>query len=420
VDALLPGEQLWDAEIAGFGVVANAHSKSYKLKYYHQGRQRMLTIGVHGSPLTVDQARRQALIYKGQQQSGQDPAATKKATGVGTTVEELCAEYLKKHAFPMKKEGSALMDQANIKNHVIPLLGHLAIADVSSTDVESFKHAVRDGKTAPQDPKAVQKLQRGGSPVKGGKGVANRCLALLSKMFNLAELWGVREKRSNPVFGVTKFKEKPKERFLSEEELRRLWAHLDKLEEDGAAGMQYPVALIRLLMLTGARCGEIQTLTWSMVDLQNKRLKLPDSKTGSKTIQLSDQAVKELRGLPKASGNPYVIVGAKDGKPLQNIRKPWIKIRKEVGLEDVRIHDLRHSFASLAAAQGVDLLTLGKLMGHRNASTTSRYAHLTEKHVSKANQSIGDALERAFAPQRSSPDEVDDAEKEHLLEEKIP
>ncbi|WP_192385782.1 tyrosine-type recombinase/integrase [Mesorhizobium silamurunense] len=396
VDALSPGTQLWDSEISGFGVVANAHSKSYKLKYYHKGRQRMLTIGVHGSPLTVDQARKQALIYKAQQQSGEDPATVKQVVGV--TVEALCAEYMEKHASVMKKAGSAHMDQANINNHVQPLLGKMAVSDVTSADIETFKLAVKSGKTAPDDPKAVQKRQRGGSPVKGGTGVANRCLALLSKMFNLAETWGLRPKKSNPVSGVTKFKERAKERFLTVDEINRLTTHLDKLEDEGELGMQFPVALIRLLMMTGARCGEIQTLKWSMVDIDGGWLNLPDSKTDRKSILLSKQAVKLLRGLPKVTGNPYVIIGGKDGKHLQNIRKPWMKIRSAVGLDDVRIHDLRHSFASIAAAEGIDLLTIGKMMGHKNSATTQRYAHLTDDHLRKASQSVGDALDRASVP----------------------
>lgn len=396
VDALLPGRTLWDSEIPGFGISANAHSKSYKLKYYFKTRQRMLTIGTHGT-LTVDQARRQAIAYRAELNSGVDPALKKRE--VGLTMKILCSEYMEKYARVKKKNSSAQMDDANIRNHVIPLLGDRSVIDVTEKDIDDFKLAVQSGKTASVDPKAVQKLQRGGSPVKGGKGVANRCLALLSKMFNLAERWGYREKRTNPVTGVTKFKENPKERFLNEAELHQLWAHLDKIGAEGE-GMQFPIALIRLLILTGARCGEIQNLEWTMVDLEGRRLNLPDSKTGKKTIQLSEMAVTELKNLPRVSGNPYVIVGAKDGKPLQNIRKPWMKIRQAVGLDDVRIHDLRHSFASLAAAQGVDLHTIGKLMGHKNTTTTQRYAHMTEGYLSKANQAIGDAFGRTFTRQK--------------------
>lgn len=416
VDALVPGETVWDSEIPGFGISANAHSKSYKLKYYFRGRQRMLTIGAHGT-LTVDQARKQAIAYKAELNSGEDPAVKKRV--VGLTVKALCDEYMEKHALVMKKAGSAKMDLANIRNHINPLLGDRSVVDVSEADVDQFKLAVQSGKTAPADPKAVQKAQKGGSPVRGGSGVANRCLALLSKMFNLAERWGHREKRTNPVIGVTKFKEKPKERFLNEGELKRLWDHLDTLETDTADANRLSIALIRLLILTGARCGEIQTLQWSMVDLDGRKLNLPDSKTGSKTIQLSERAVEELKSLPRLMGNPYVIVGANDGMPLQNIRKPWLKIRKAVDLGDVRIHDLRHSFASLAAAQGVDIHTIGKLMGHKNATTTQRYAHLTEDYLSKANQTVGDALSRAFASKSSISKEIAEVEKMHSDEEKI-
>jgi integrase len=408
VDNLIGGQQLWDSRVIGFGVVANKNSKTFKFKYYFHGRQRMLTIGVYGSPYTVEAARDRATEALVQLKNGIDPAAAR--IQIGLTIAELCDEYMQKHANINKKPSSSHLDATNIKNHVKPLLGKLRIADVNSNDIERFKNDVSVGKTAPSNPKAVQKAQKGGKPVKGGKSVGNRCLALMSKMFNLSELWGYRPQNSNPVRGITKFKEYAKERYLTEEELKRLWQHLDNMEEDGifinnegegseaareeekASYALYSVACIRLLILTGARVSEIRELKWDYVDLKGKKLNLPDSKTGRKTIQLSDNAVDVLRALPRVKDNPYVIVGGKTGKPLQNLRKPWVQICKETGLNDVRIHDLRHSFASFAAAQGQPLLVIGKLLGHKNPTTTQRYVHLTESHLGAANQAVTDSI----------------------------
>lgn len=398
VDALVAGQTIWDAEVAGFGVTANTHSKTYKLKYRHNGRQRMLTLGTHGT-ITPDEARKLAMNAKAEVNRGNDPAALKQE--VSLTVEELARQYMLRHADVNKKPGSALMDRANIKNHVVPLLGKLPVSKITTTDIENFKASVQAGKTAPENAMAVRKAQKGGAVVRGGKGVANRCLALLSTMFNLAELWGLRTKQTNPVSGVKKFKEQSKERFLSDEEVQRVWAVLDELESKGENGMQYPVALFRLLMLTGARLNEIRSLQWSMVNLAEKRLDLPDSKTGKKVIHLPDRAVEVLQSLPRVSGNPYVIVGGVTGAPLVNAQKPWRRVRNQANLPDVRIHDLRHSFASMAVRNGVDLYTLGKTLGHKNPSTTQRYAHLSDEHMKKAAAKMDDAFGRAVALSRA-------------------
>lgn len=407
VDGLKAGQQIWDSGVVGFGVIANAHSKSYKLKYRFRGTQRMLTIGIHGSPFTVDAARKQAQAYLTQLHAGSDPAEEK--ANLALTVEALCAEYMEKHAHVQKKPTSAHQDAMNIRNHVTPLLGKIPVAEVTAKHIDDFKLKVQSGKTAPSNPKQVQLAQKGGSPVKGGKGVANRCLALLSKMFNLAERWGYRPQNSNPTVGISKYRENAKERHLSEEELKRLWAHLDFMASQEGADV-FTIAFFRLLILTGARSSEIKTLKWSAVDLPGKRLKLADSKTGSKTIQLSDTAVQVLEALPRVKGNEYVIVGAKPQRPLQNVRKPWVAISKAVGLNDVRIHDLRHSFASFAAAQGMPLATIGKLLGHKNVGTTARYAHLTESYLQKANDDLGQHMKGIVTELQPAPQPEHSAE----------
>lgn len=389
VDAMKPGEQAWDADIAGFGIVANKNSKTYKLKYMFHGRQRMMSLGVHGAPLTVDMARKKAMACLTELHNGQDPAVTR--TSKGMLVIDLCDRYLKEHARPHKKPSSIRMDEKNIQNHVVPLLGKRRVIDVNAADIERLKLAVRDGKTAPKDPSKQQKLQKGGSVVTGGEGVANRCLALLSKMFNLAERWDLRDKNTNPVQGVQKFKEKPKERYLSQDELVRLVRILDEAERTKTESL-FVIAAIRLLILTGARLNEILTLKWSMVDFERRLLRLPDSKTGAKPILLSETAVELLKALPRIQGNEYVIVGGVDGQHLKNLRKPWGRIRARAGLSDLRLHDLRHSFASFAIAEGVSLPAIGKLLGHKKTVTTERYAHLADDYVSEASRTIGEKI----------------------------
>ena len=152
------------------------------------------------------------------------------------------------------------------------------------------------------------------------------------------------------------------------------------------------IAALRLLILTGARLGEILTLKWDFVRLDHAALWLPDSKTGRKTIYLSSHAVEVLRAIPHVAANPYVIVGLRPGSCLKNIQKPWGRIRKAAGLPDVRIHDLRHSFASVAVASGMSLPIIGKLLGHTKSVTTERYSHLAADPLRAANEKIGDIL----------------------------
>jgi len=199
---------------------------------------------------------------------------------------------------------------------------------------------------------------------------------------------------ANPVKGITRYPERPRERYLNEEELARLYQALEEeLEERGNI---YIVAAIRLLVFTGARLNEILTLKWEHVWLDDSLLILPDSKTGKKGITLNTPARKVLETLPRISGNPYVICGQKEGRHLINLQKPWRRIRKRAGLEDVRLHDLRHTFASMAARQGGSLPAIGALLGHTQSQTTQRYAHMIHGYLKDLNEDVGRGLEKAM------------------------
>jgi integrase len=212
---------------------------------------------------------------------------------------------------------------------------------------------------------------------------ANRTLGVLSKMLNLAETWEIRPKHSNPCDGVERYPERKRERFLLAEEIAALGTALAKVEADGSESL-HAVAAYRLLLLTGCRLGEVQKLEWEHVHLDLGELRLPDIETGAKTIYLGQPAIELIDALPRIEGNPYAIVGKKPRQYLADLQHPWQRIRKLAGLEDVRIHDLRHSFASGGLALGEGLPMIGKLLGHTQVQTTARYAHLAADPIRQA------------------------------------
>ena len=212
---------------------------------------------------------------------------------------------------------------------------------------------------------------------------ANRAVADLSRMFNRAEAWGLLSASGNPCRGMAKYRTRRHERFLTEAEFRRLGETLDALEAEGRIPV-HAAAALRLLMLTGCRSGEIMTLRWQDVRLEHREIQLADSKTGPRTVPLSPAAVRILAELPRPADNPWVIAGREPGTRLSHIAYYWYRVRERAGLDDVRIHDLRHSFASRALALGESLTMIGKLLGHTKIQTTARYAHLARDSVKES------------------------------------
>ena len=238
-------------------------------------------------------------------------------------------------------------------------------------------------------------------------GAANRTLALLSKMFNLAEKWGLRPDGSNPCRHIEKYPERRIDRFLSNAELADLGKVLAE-DEYGRTELPSSIAAIRLLLFTGCRLSEILTLRWEHVDFENQYLRLPESKTGPKLVYLSPPALDLLSDLKREDDNPFVILGRKPGTHQVNLRKPWGRIRKKAGLEDVRIHDLRHSFASMAVAGGLSLPVIGALLGHSQPATTARYAHLADDPLRQAANIAGGRIAAAMKGGKQ-PKSVDEA-----------
>lgn len=369
VEAILPGQTLWDVEIRGFGIRCQRRDRVYGLKYRLHGQQRWFTIGKHGSPWTADQARREAKRLLGLVAAGEDPARKKAADRSAPTVAELADRFLAEHV-EAKNKGSTYAEYARLVKRIVkPRLGRRRVEDVTHEDVRQLHVEYR------------------ATPYQ-----ANRTLALLSKLF----VWSGRRGERNPCIGVERFGEKKRRRYLSMVELQRLGATLDQFEREGGVSL-YPLAAIRLLLLTGARLSEILTLRWEWVDRERACLRLPDSKTGAKEIHLNEPALLIIASLPRAVDNPFVIVGQRPGMHLVNLEKPWRCVRAQAGLDDVRLHDLRHSFASIGAGAGLGLPMIGALLGHTQAATTARYAHLAADPLKAANELIGQHLQRLIS-----------------------
>jgi integrase len=378
VDALMPTDGaeavLWDSELKGFGVrVQRGGAKSYILHYrVGTGRGaplRKLTIGRHGSPWTPETARHEAKRLLGLVETGVDPAADKIARQEAPTMAELAERFLSEHADTKRKASTALEYKRLLHKVILPALGRRKAADVSRADVAKLHHANRS------------------TPYQ-----ANRLLAVLSKMFNLAERWGLRQDGSNPCRHVEKFGEKKRERMLSPAELARLGDALATYD-----GSPYAVAAVKLLIFTGARLGEVLGLRSDWIDFERGEARLPDSKTGAKTLHLPPPALAVLAALPQLDGNPYLIAGAKPGAALVNLEKPWRAIRASAGLDDVRLHDLRHAFASIAASSSMGLPIIGKMLGHSQPATTARYAHLASDPVKAAAAAVANNIAAAMS-----------------------
>jgi integrase len=381
----------WDDSLPGFGIrIKPSGARTYLIQYRRGARQRRYAIGACGT-FRLEEARERARRLLVSIRDGGDPSGDRKQKRQAPTVQALAERYLQEYAETHKRPSSVKADQRNIENHIVPLLGRLMVADVTRADVDGIMRSVRIGAT-----KADVKLgKRSRRIVRGGPGVANRCCALLSKMFNLAERWGLRPDGSNPCRHVTKNPERKMQRYLSADELGRLGMAIAEAERSGTeTGMALDA--IRLLVLTGARVSEILTARWEYLDAARGCLSLPQSKTGAKDVYLSPAALEILNRIDRSSGSPWIIPGADPTKPLVNLTKPWFRVREQAKLGAVRLHDLRHSFASVGVAGGLTLPIVGALLGHTQPATTARYAHLAADPLRQAVNLIGAQIAAAM------------------------
>ncbi len=371
VDAFKPAERervVWDDDIKGFGVrVHPSGRKVYIVKYRHEGRAVKATIGPHG-PITPAAARARAAEIVTLAKTGRDLEGKTPRKAGGSTMADVARRFLDEYAPSHLKPGTAELYLKIIGKRILPRLGKRRVADIGRADAAALHHDMR---SVP--------------------GHANRTLGVLSRMLTLAEVWEMRSEGVNPCRFVKKYPEHKRERFLSDDEYRRLGAALRDAEREGFASPAV-IAAIRLLMLTGCRSGEILSLRWEDVDLDRGELRLSDSKTGARIVHLGDPAIEVLRGIRRREDSPWVIPGLKRGAHLAFLHGPWRLILERAGIGNLRIHDLRHSFASGGLLVGEGLPMIGKLLGHNKVQTTARYAHLANDPVKSAANRIASRI----------------------------
>ncbi len=380
VDALSPKAKdyfVWDTQIAGFGIrIMPSGAKTYQAQYRKGGRTRRVSVGRHGK-ITVDEARKLAKEIMGLVAKGENPAEDISQHRKAPTIAALCERFFESHVMERCKPSTQKEYRRAIDLFINPALGRFKVVDVERKDVAELHHRFRH--------KPYQ---------------ANRTLGVLSKMFNLSEIWGLRPDGSNPCRHVPKYREHKRERYLSTVELQRLGQVLGEVERNGSE-TPYIVAAFRLLILTGCRLAEIQTLKWEYISADG--MELPDTKTGARRIPLPQAARAVLSALPRVAGNPYVIAGkVKDGYAT-DLQRPWRRIRQLAGLENVRIHDLRHTYASNAVSSGMPIQMVGRLLGHTQLQTTMRYAHLADDPVRKAAEENAQRLNMAIGLDDNTP-----------------
>ncbi len=392
----------WDSDLPGFGVrVRPSGTKSYIAVYRAgSGRKaplRKLTIA-SAAKLTPEEARAEAKRAIGAAATGADPAASKADERKTLTVSNLIQHFLTDHVEAKRKAGTVGHYRDILDRIIRPEIGTMKADKVRRSDIARLH------------------LKWKRTPYQ-----ANRILAITASMYAFAGKRGLLPEKINPVRGIEKYSEKGRERFLSTEELERLGAAVRMAEREGIAWLvdetkatakhvpkkarrtiidPHASAALRLLLFTGCRLREILHLKWKEVDMERGLLFLSDSKTGRKTIILNAPALAVLAGLPRV-GN-YVVAGFSADSPRADLKRPWVMVTRQAGLEGLRLHDLRHSFASFGAGGGLGLPIVGKLLGHANATTTARYAHLDADPLRRASNAIASTIAAAMGENPNS------------------
>ncbi len=361
---------VWDTEIKGFGcqILKSGSKKTYVFYYWSPltKKKGYVKIGCHGN-ITVDFARNAAKKLASALASGLDPKKEKEEKLIEEKQSILFADFFEvfktKHVLvAYKDKGKNNMGYAKL--HILPYFGKKKIDEISSKDIRSFLDSLAHISTT-----------------------ANRCFALLSMAFKKAEDWEYLPPRSNPCARVNKYKENKKQRFLSDEELKRLEDSLvQQLKKQPAS--YCTVNAIFLVLYTGCRIGEILNLKWENLHLKDRYIHLPDTKTGEGARPLNQKAIDLLNSMMPKEKNPYIFYGKIPGQPMINLNTAWGAILKRADIKDFRIHDLRHSFASFALKKGVPLVHVSKLLGHRNIVTTMRYAHLELEQLKESTNIV--------------------------------
>jgi integrase len=363
VDALKPGEQLFDPTIKGFMVRAYAKRKVYALKYIHAGRQRIFTIGDHGDhtsdneSVTPENASRKAQSLRGRIADGQDPQASKAADGhakrTASTIASLCDRHLAEHVATQNEASTAREVTRVVNVHIKPELGTLRVKELTRARVKAWHDGM---KKTPYE--------------------ANRSLAYLQKMMALAAGdWELRA--DNPCLGVQRFPEHKRERFFSEPELKAIGEAVAKIEAGRAAGsdpvQESAIALLRFLALTGLRLTEARTLRWIEIDLSGPTLHLGKAKAGARSVPLGAPAAALLATLDRRGDYVFPAISGDGPVPESAFRRLWKRVRAVSGIENARPHDLRHTLGTYTAQTGANAFVVRDLLGHKTMAMTGRY-----------------------------------------------
>ena len=405
IDAIRPAGRAsitYDAELKGFGVrIASSGYLSWFVEYRpgaggRRVSKRRMVLG--SRELTPEQARTAAKEVLANVALGIDPAASRQREREMSTFREFAQRYLSEEAALKLKPGTVKNYEICVRKHAEPTLGSTKLDAVSTADIARLH--LRIGQKKPM--------------------TANRVVECISSIYRYAAICNLVPHGHNPTKGIRAFREQRRERFLSSAELAKLGEAIREGETDGipydvdeakptskhapkpenrrTRTDQYAAAAVRLLLLTGARLREILNLKWDYVDLERGLLFLPDSKTGRKTIVLNAPAIEIIAGLPRMSC--FVIAGEQQDKPRADLNRPWRAIVRRAGLQGLRIHDLRHTHASFGAGAGLGLPIIGKLLGHTQASTTQRYAHLDADPLRRASEQIASQIATAMGERK--------------------
>lgn len=384
----------FDDELAGFGLYRTTTGTGTFFAEFRPvagGSKKRLKLGRVGT-LKATEAREAARKAIANAALGKDLAQTRSDERGSLTVKDLVSDYIEESVAVNRKESTAALYRILLRKHVAPRLGTTKAVVLTRVDVQRAHAAMS----------------------REGRVTANRVVKLISAAYG----WGARHghvpEGTNPASGIILNKEEGRERFLTADEMLAIGSAMIEAETIGLpvdAGTAkhapvgqrvvmspYATAAIRLLMLTGARLREILNLRWTEVDLDRGVLRLPDSKTGKKNVYLPTAAVDIIKGLTKLGA--YVIAGESAGtkheKPRADLKRPWAAICKRAGVSGVRIHDLRHTFASTGVGDQMGLPVIGTLLGHADPSTTARYAHLADDAARRAVEAIGGKIAAAL------------------------
>ncbi len=368
----------WDADLKGFGVrLMGSGVLTYVVQYRDNGgRTRRIAVGRHGV-LTAEGARAQAVQLLAAVARGDNPSLARKEARSKAkrtaTIAQLSERFIREYLEPKRKARTVESYRRLLRLRVLPVLGNAAVDAVTRDDIEALHLRLRH------------------TPYE-----ANRTLAVLSKMFNLAEAWRLRPLQSNPCYRLERYTEHKRDRFFNDNELGRIGSAIAELEANQMLSDGATLA-IRLLALTGCRASEILALRWSAVDLENGTLCLADAKAGARTVPLGAPAIALLRARPRASDR--VIGGRVPGTvlTLSGLEKAWARVRCAAGLENARLHDLRHTVGTYAGQAGLNAFTVRDILGHKTLAMTDRYVSRDTSPLRHAADQVAGRVAAALA-----------------------